>query len=104
MTTASPQSPYPEASQSVTVFILGILSIVVCQVLGPFAWKMGTDELRAIREGRRTPENLGLAQAGRICGIVGTGLLALVVVFFLLWLVLFAFGVLGAFDDGFRPR
>ena len=43
--------------------MLGILSIVVCQLLGPFAWKMGNDELRAITEGRRSPE--GRTGSGR---------------------------------------
>ncbi|CAN5116176.1 hypothetical protein BH18ACT5_BH18ACT5_06390 [soil metagenome] len=63
---------------------------------------MGNDEVRAITEGRRSAENLGLAQAGRICGIIGTGLLGLVVVFFLLWLVLVLFGIMGAFNGDFR--
>ncbi len=100
---ASPY-PYPEQSQSMTVFILGILSILVCQILGPFAWKFGNDDLKAIAEGRRPPENLGLAQAGRICGIIGTCLLGLGVAFFLLWLVLVLFGVMGAFDGFSRGR
>lgn len=104
MTIPLPAPAYPEQSQSVTVFVLGILSIPVCQVLGPFAWKMGNDEVRAINEGRRSPENLGLAQAGRICGIVGTCLLALFLVFFILWLVLLMFGVIGAFSGEWRSR
>lgn len=81
------QGPYPEQAQAVTALVLGILSIVLCQVLGPFAWKMGNNELRAIAEGRRSPEGLSMAQAGRITGIIGTCLLALgvaVLVFFLL--------------------
>jgi len=102
--TIPPARAYPEASQSVTVFVLGILSIIICQVLGPFAWKMGNDEVQAINEGRRSPENLGLAQAGRICGIVGTCLLALFLVFFILWLVLLMFGVIGAFSGEWRSR
>jgi hypothetical protein len=102
MTTS--QAPYPEESQSVTVLVLGILSIVVCQVLGPFAWRMGSTELRAISEGRRNPENVGLAQAGRICGIIGTCILGLVVVFFLVLLVLFLFGMIASVDEVFRNR
>ena len=79
--------PYPEQGQAVTALVLGILSIVLCQLLGPFAWKLGNNELRGIAEGRRSPEGLGMAQAGRITGIIGTCLLALGVaalVFFLL--------------------
>lgn len=100
MTLPPPQ--YPEQSQSLTVFILGLLSIILCQVLGPFAWKMGNDEVRAVNEGRRSPENLGLAQAGRICGIVGTCLLAVVLVFGILWLLLLVFGIVGAVSTEFR--
>ena len=89
------QDPYPEQSQAVTALVLGILSIVVCQLLGPFAWKMGNDELRAITEGRRSPEGQSMAQAGKITGIVGTCLLALAVAFLLFFLVaaLAGFGI-----------
>lgn len=56
---------------------MGILSVVLCQVLGPFAWVMGNNELAAIDGGRRPPENRGTANAGRILGIVGTVLLGI---------------------------
>ena len=89
------QDPYPEQSQAVTVLVLGILSIIVCQLLGPVAWKLGNDELRGITEGRRSPEGLGMAQAGRITGIIGTCLLALGLAFLLFFLVaaLAGFGI-----------
>ena len=68
---------YPEASQATLALVLGILSIVFCQILGPFAWWMGNKELEAIDAGRRPPENRSNANAGRITGIVGTVLLGL---------------------------
>ncbi len=71
------QSPYPEPSQATTILVLGILSIVCCGLLGIAAWVMGNNELKAIDEGRRPPENRGTANAGRICGIVGVVLSAL---------------------------
>lgn len=71
------QSPYPEASQATTILVLGILSIVCCGLLGIAAWVMGNNELKAIDEGRRAPDNRGTANAGRICGIVGVVLSAL---------------------------
>ena len=71
------QSPYPEPSQATTILVLGILSIVCCGLLGIAAWVMGNNELKAIDEGRRPPENRGTANAGRICGIVGVVLTAL---------------------------
>ena len=90
-----PVAPYPEQSQATTALVLGILSIVLCQLLGPVAWKLGSHEIRAITEGRRPSEGLGLAQAGRICGIVGSCLLGLAILFlvFSLFALLLGFGV-----------
>jgi len=76
----SESSAYPEASQATTVLVLGILGLVVCQILGPFAWVMGNKELEAIDAGRRAPENRGTANAGRILGIIATVLLAVTLV------------------------
>jgi len=86
---------YPEQSQAATVLVLGILSIVLCQLLGPVAWKLGADELRAITERRRPPDGWGLAQAGKICGIVGSCLLGLALLFliFSLLALLAGFGI-----------
>jgi hypothetical protein len=91
----TPPGAYPEQSQAATALVLGILSIVLCQLLGPVAWKLGSDEIRAITEGRRPPEGLGLAQAGRICGIVGSCLLGLVILFLVFTVIalLLGFGV-----------
>jgi hypothetical protein len=75
-------TPYPEQSQATTILILGILSIVCCGLAGIAAWVMGNNELRAIDEGRRPPENRGTANAGRICGIIGLGLTVLGLVLF----------------------
>ncbi|HKZ21511.1 MAG TPA: hypothetical protein VJQ57_15570 [Acidimicrobiia bacterium] len=95
-------TPTREASQAVTVLVLGILSLVVCGILGPIAWKLGNDELAAISAGRRPGENLGMAQAGRICGIVGTCLLGLGLLFLIFWLVLVALGIAGAIGESIR--
>jgi hypothetical protein len=72
---------YQEDSQATTILVLGILSLVLCQVLGPFAWVMGNKELAGIDAGRRAPENRGTAQAGRILGIISTVLLIIGVAF-----------------------
>ncbi|HEX6222012.1 MAG TPA: DUF4190 domain-containing protein [Acidimicrobiia bacterium] len=92
MTQQPPQFPsdpgsYPEQSQATTVLVLGILGVVLCQILGPFAWVMGNNELAAIDAGRRPPENRGTANAGRILGIVGTVLLAIGIIVLLLLIV-----------------
>ena len=87
--TQPPQFPsesgsYPEQSQATTILVLGILGIVICGILAPFAWNMGNKELAAIDAGRRTPENRGTANAGRILGIIGTVLLAISIVVIIL--------------------
>jgi uncharacterized Tic20 family protein len=75
---------YPEASQATTVLVLGIIGLVFCQILGPFAWAMGNKELEAIDAGRRAPENRGTANAGRILGIISTVLLGISLVLIVL--------------------
>ncbi|MGB5532375.1 MAG: DUF4190 domain-containing protein [Acidimicrobiia bacterium] len=79
---------YQEDSQATTVLVLGILSLVVCQILGPIAWVMGNNELAGIDAGRRPPQNRGTAQAGRILGIISTVLMIIGVVFLFIFLVI----------------
>ena len=80
---------YPEHSQATTVLVLGILGLVLCPCLGPFAWYFGGKELKGIAEGNRPPENQGTAQAGKVLGIIATVLLAVGIVFALGLIVLF---------------
>lgn len=83
---------YQEDSQATTVLVLGILSLVLCQVLGPIAWVMGNNELAGIDAGLRPPQNRGTAQAGRILGIISTVLMivGIGVLLFLVAIGLFA--------------
>ena len=92
----SESGAYPEASQATTILVLGIIGVVFCQFLGPVAWVMGNNELQAIDAGRRAPENRGTANAGRILGIIGTVLLALGILAFVLFIV--GMFTLGAFS------
>ena len=57
--------------------MLGILSLVVCGLVGPFAWVMGNNALAEIDANPMAYTNRSTVQAGRICGIVGTCLLVL---------------------------
>lgn len=55
-----------------TILILGILSLVVCGILGPIAWSMGNTELQRIDAGQVDPSTRGNVTAGRICGMIAT--------------------------------
>ncbi len=71
--------------------MLGILSLVVCSIMGPFAWNMGN---KAIKEMDAQPgvvfSNRGSVNGGRICGIIATVLLGLAVAGFV---ILFVIGI-----------
>ena len=67
------------------ILVLGILSLVCCSPLGPVAWIMGSGDLKRIEAGEISREAKGLTQAGMICGIIGTGLLVLGII----WMVFF---------------
>ena len=78
---------YPENSQAVLTLVLGILGLMFCGILAPFAWSLGNAELRGIDTGRRPPDNRGLANAGRILGIIGTVFLGLALLVLIVVLV-----------------
>jgi uncharacterized membrane protein YjgN (DUF898 family) len=70
--------PGREHPNGTTVLVLGILSLVLCGVLGPFAWSMGSKALREIEANPSVQwSNRSNVTAGRICGIIGTVLLVL---------------------------
>ena len=71
---------YPEQSQATAVFVLGLLGMFVFPLLAPFAWSMGTGELRAVDAGRRPPHNRQLARIGQVLGILMSLVLILFVV------------------------
>ena len=68
-----------------TVLVLGILSLVICGLLGPIAWVKGNN---AKREMDSQPgvhwSNRGSITAGRICGMIASILLIVGVVVFVL--------------------
>ena len=75
-----------EHSQGTTILVLGILSLVLgvsCGVgflLGPVAWVMGNGAIAEIDRDPAAYTNRSMVQAGRVCGIVATALLALGVI------------------------
>lgn len=67
----------PDHPQATTVLILGILGLVLCQLISPFAWVMGNRVIREIDASGGTMGGRTSANAGRICGIVGTALIGI---------------------------
>lgn len=61
--------------QGLTILVVGILSIVLCPLLGPFAWTMGNKAMREIRFSGYHVPNAGLIKAGRILGIIASVLM-----------------------------
>ena len=79
MSVANPPQPQSQSSstQAVTSLVLGILGVVCCGLLAPIAWYLGSQEQKAIREGRSPAAGEGLAKAAVVLGIIGTILLVL---------------------------
>ena len=65
---------HPKAT---TALILGILGIVVCGFIAPFAWRIGKRTLDEIDASQGRLGGRGSAQAGYILGLIGTVLLGL---------------------------
>jgi hypothetical protein len=83
-----------------TILVLGILSLVICSVIGPFAWSMGNKALREIDGSGYFYENRGHVQAGRICGIISTILLIITFCFiaFVVAMGLITGGIASSYD------
>ena len=70
-----------------TILTLGILSLVVCPLLGIAAWFMGDDDLQQMKTGTMDTSGRDLTKAGRVCGIVATCLFVLQILLICLFLV-----------------
>jgi hypothetical protein len=70
------------------ILTLGIVGILLCNIVAPFAWVMGNADIAEIRNGRMDPDGEGLTQAGRILGMIGTALMVLSFCLVGLWFLL----------------
>jgi hypothetical protein len=87
----APQAPIqyaPDHPRATTAMVLGILGVVLCQVLAPFAWVIGKRTLNEIDAAHGRMGGRGAAQAGYVLGIVGTVLLGLAVLYLVFLVVL----------------
>ena len=69
------------------ILAFGILGLVVCQLFGVAAWVMADNDLKEMNRGYMDPTGRELTKAGRILGMVATGLLAISLVFGVLVLI-----------------
>ena len=81
--------PPPDHPQATTALVLGIVGVVVCQVLAPFAFVMGRKAVREIDASGGTLGGRGNAQAGYVLGIVGMVMLGLGLLILLVNVVVF---------------
>jgi len=65
--------------------VIGIISIICCQIAGPVAWYMGRQELNRIQAGVVSARDEGTTKAGMILGIISSILLILA----FLWVIFF---------------
>ena len=86
-----PQAPPVNATLILVFGILGIVFTFACGfggVFGIVAWIMGNSALQTLHQIGDPLNQRGTVNAGRICGIVGTILMALGVVFFVAMMAL----------------
>ncbi|MET8872490.1 DUF4190 domain-containing protein [Nocardia sp. NPDC004604] len=80
--------------QAITIMILGILGLLLCQFLGPVAWVMGKKALNEIDASGGAIGGRSSVMAGYVCGIVSSILLILTILFIITMVILTVLGVL----------
>ncbi|MFI7668420.1 DUF4190 domain-containing protein [Nocardia sp. NPDC049526] len=77
-----PSYPQPprDHPQAVLILILGIVSLVLCILTGPFAWFMGRRALTDIDRSGGAIGGRSMVMAGYICGIISSAFIILAVV------------------------
>lgn len=84
MTDLEPTAATYEHPRATVILVVGILGVALCQLAAPFAWTMGGRALAEIDSAPGVVTNRGMVQAGRICGIVGSCVLIVPVISFVM--------------------
>ncbi|HSS19114.1 MAG TPA: DUF4190 domain-containing protein [Pyrinomonadaceae bacterium] len=69
------------------ILVFGILGFVFCVFFGIAAWSMGNADLREMDDGLMDPSGRELTNAGRICGMIATGLMVLQILLLFIFVV-----------------
>jgi hypothetical protein len=84
-------SPYPMAppneKNAVMALVFGILGLTTCGFLAPVGWIMGAKSRKNIKASGGQLGGDGLALGGLICGIIGSVILALTLIYIVFVLV-----------------
>ena len=92
MTTEQTSDPTMKPHRGSLILIFGILSLFgICSPLGVAAWIMGNTDLKQMTAGTMDPGGRGITNGGRICGIIGTVLMILAVVFYVILMLIGVF-------------
>ncbi|MCU1646574.1 MAG: hypothetical protein JWN03_6849 [Nocardia sp.] len=91
-------APRPDHPQATTILVLGILSLVFCQLLGPVAWIMGSKARKEIEYSEGMLGGRGNVMAGYVCGIIATCMLTLAI---LIYGGIILFAVLNAHNSSY---
>lgn len=74
---AMPEMPEEKPEGAIAIFVLGLLGILMCGILGIVAWVMGNNYIAQCRQLGVEPD--GMAVAGRIMGMIGVAILVITV-------------------------
>ena len=77
-----------EPHRGVLILVLGILGLMICGIIGIFAWILGKQDLEQMRRGVMDKEGEAMTRVGYILGIVATILMAIGLVIMVLYFVL----------------
>jgi hypothetical protein len=78
--------PGPGGTRSVNgtlLLIMGIFGILCCNILGPITWALSNSAMATINSGEGLESERGQVSTARILGMVGTGVMALGLLWFL---------------------
>ena len=81
------------------ILVFGIISLVACAPFGFFAWMMGNNDLREIDNGLMDPSGRPNTSAGRICGIIGSILFFVQLIFIVIIMVAMGAGAFAAYNE-----
>ncbi len=79
----APSTPGRKADGATASLVLGIIGVLLCFICAPFAWSLGRKAERAVDASGGALGGRGEATAGKILGMIGTGLMVIGIIVFI---------------------